>query len=103
MGTRPTDDPLLRRAVGFDAARSRRGGRRARCGREVIGRKLAVPVKSIPAEQAVEHFGFLGSLLSLDNPASSSLTRELTGWQPTRPGPLEDIEADFYYQEPLTA
>lgn len=66
---------------------------------EVIGRHLDVPVGAIPVDQANEHFGFLGQLVALDIPASSAITRELTGWQPTRPGLLEDLEAHFYYRE----
>lgn len=66
---------------------------------ELIGRHLGVPTESIPADQAIGHFGFIGGMLSLDIPASSAITRELTGWQPTRPGLLEDLEADFYYRD----
>lgn len=65
---------------------------------EVIGRHLGVPTESVPADQAVEHFGFIGNLLAVDIPASSAITRELTGWQPTHPGLLEDLEQDFYYR-----
>jgi nucleoside-diphosphate-sugar epimerase len=64
-----------------------------------IGRHLDLPTESIPADQAIGHFGFVGGMLALDIPASSTLTRELTGWQPTRPGLLEDLDADFYYRE----
>jgi nucleoside-diphosphate-sugar epimerase len=70
---------------------------------EVIGRHLGVPVESITPEQAMEHFGFLGMMVGLDIPASSAITRELTGWQPTHPGLIEDLEADFYYREPAAA
>ena len=63
---------------------------------EVIGRHLDLPVVSIAPEQAAEHFTWLAGLLAIDSPASSALTRELLGWQPTharahrrpRPGPL---------------
>ena len=49
-----------------------------------------------PAEDAAEHFSWLAGFLGVDSPASSTLTRELLGWQPTqsrahrrpRPGPL---------------
>ena len=46
---------------------------------EVIGRHLDLPVVAISAEDAGEHFGWLGGFLAADSPASSALTRELTG------------------------
>jgi len=64
---------------------------------EVIGRHLDIPVASIDPERAGEHFGWLGGFLSLDVPASSSLTRELLGWQPTRPGLLDDLDKGHYF------
>ena len=42
---------------------------------EVIGRHLEVPVVSVPADEASEHFGWLAGFLSADNPVSSVLTR----------------------------
>jgi nucleoside-diphosphate-sugar epimerase len=65
---------------------------------EVIGRHLGVPVESVSPEQAMEHFGFLGMMVGLDIPASSAITRDLTGWRPTHPGLVEDLEQDFYYR-----
>jgi nucleoside-diphosphate-sugar epimerase len=64
---------------------------------EVIGRHLDLPVISIPADQASEHFGFLAGFLAADNPASSMLTRELLGWQPTHPGLIEDLDKGHYF------
>ena len=40
---------------------------------EVIGRHLDVPMRSISSEEADAHFGFLGALVSLDNPTSNAL------------------------------
>ena len=57
---------------------------------EVIGRHLDVPVVSVPAGEASEHFGFLAGFLAACNPVSSRLTRELLGWQPAHPGLIED-------------
>ena len=57
---------------------------------EAIGRRLGVPVASIPAED----FGFLGGFAGLDNPASSTITRDLLGWAPTHPGLLADLTED---------
>ena len=67
---------------------------------EVIGRHLDVPVISIPAGQATEHFTWLGGFIGLDAPASSALTRELMGWQPTQPGLIEDLDKGHYFQNP---
>ncbi len=67
---------------------------------EVMGRHLDVPVVSIPAEQAAERFGFLAGFIGLDAPASSALTRELLGWQPTQPGLIEDLDKGHYFDAP---
>src|SRR6266566_9098377 len=64
---------------------------------EVIGRHLDVPVVSVPAGQASGHFGFLAGFLAADNPVSSTLTRELLGWQPAHPGLIEDLDNGHYF------
>lgn len=64
---------------------------------EVIGRQLDVPVRSVPADEVGDHFGFLAMFLGLDSPATSTLTREATGWAPTGPGLLEDLEKGHYF------
>ncbi len=66
---------------------------------EVIGRHLHVPAVPISPEDAGEHFGFLGGFLAADIPASSALTREQMGWQPTHPGLIDDLEAGHYFQQ----
>jgi nucleoside-diphosphate-sugar epimerase len=58
----------------------------------VIGRRLKVPVVSISKDQAAAHFGWLGMFADYDMPASSALTRERLGWQPTGPGLIADLE-----------
>jgi nucleoside-diphosphate-sugar epimerase len=60
---------------------------------EVIGRHLGLPVQPRPAED----FGFLGTVLSVDQPASAELTRELLGWHPAGPGLLEDLDQGHYF------
>ena len=65
---------------------------------EVIGRHLEVPVVAISPKNAAEHFGWLAGFLALDSPASSTLTRELLGWQPTNPGLIEDLDEGHYFQ-----
>lgn len=54
----------------------------------VIGRRLGLPVRSVPQES----FGPLGAIFAADQPSSSAITRQLFGWQPTRPSLLEDLE-----------
>ncbi|MFD5813456.1 SDR family oxidoreductase [Streptomyces sp. NPDC127038] len=65
---------------------------------EVIGRRLDVPVRSVPAEEAAEHFTWLSGFIGLDSPASSTLTRELLGWDPTGPGLIEDLDKGHYFR-----
>jgi nucleoside-diphosphate-sugar epimerase len=65
---------------------------------DVIGRHLEVPVVSVSPEDAAEHFTWLGGFLGLDAPASSVLTRELLGWQPTQPGLIDDLDQGHYFQ-----
>ena len=62
-----------------------------------IGHGLDLPVVSIPAAEAGEHFGWIGQFFGADAPASSQLTRRLLGWEPTRPGLLEDLDAGSYF------
>jgi nucleoside-diphosphate-sugar epimerase len=65
---------------------------------EVIGRHLDIPVVSVSAEDAGEHFTWLGGFLGLDAPASSTWTRELLGWEPTHPGLIADLDQGHYFQ-----
>ncbi|WRZ88483.1 SDR family oxidoreductase [Streptomyces sp. NBC_01007] len=65
---------------------------------EVIGRHLDLPTRSVPAEDAAEHFTWLAGFIGLDNPASSGPTRELLGWHPTQPGLLEDLDKGHYFR-----
>ncbi|GLY34120.1 3-beta hydroxysteroid dehydrogenase [Amycolatopsis sp. NBRC 101858] len=59
---------------------------------EVAGRRLGLPVTSVEADE----LGFLGAILAIDQPASSTTTQELLGWQPTHPGLLDDLEKGYY-------
>jgi nucleoside-diphosphate-sugar epimerase len=68
---------------------------------EVIGRHLNLPVVSIPGERAGEHFGWLARFLAADCPASSALTRNLLGWQPSHPGLIDDLEQGHYFAAPV--
>jgi nucleoside-diphosphate-sugar epimerase len=63
---------------------------------ESIGRGLEVPVVSLTAEEAGPHFGWLAPFAGMDLPASSALTRERTGWRPTGPALLADLQRMRY-------
>jgi nucleoside-diphosphate-sugar epimerase len=63
---------------------------------EAIGAALGVPVVSVPAERAEEHFGWIGRIFAMDLPASAELTRERFGWTPTYPTLAQDIAAGAY-------
>lgn len=63
-----------------------------------IGRHLNLPAVAIPADQADAHFGFLGGLVTLDNPTSSALTQQLLGWRPVHPGLIADLGEDHYFK-----
>ena len=54
----------------------------------VIGRRLSLAVKAVPQET----FGPFGPIFTMDQPASSTHTREILGWAPTHPSLLEDVE-----------
>ncbi|MBS2962246.1 SDR family oxidoreductase [Actinocrinis puniceicyclus] len=64
-----------------------------------IGRKAALPVTSIAAQDAAERFAFLGGLVGVDNPTSSEVTRKLLGWEPEHPGLIEDLEHGHYFAQ----
>ncbi|MFF7144652.1 SDR family oxidoreductase [Streptomyces nodosus] len=53
-----------------------------------IGRRLGLPVESVPTET----YGPLGPIFTADQPSSSTHTRQTLGWQPKHVGLLEDLE-----------
>ena len=58
---------------------------------EVLGEGLGLPVKSLSAAEAAEHFGWLGPFAGMDMPASSAWTRDRLGWTPKGPSLVEDL------------
>jgi nucleoside-diphosphate-sugar epimerase len=58
---------------------------------EVIGAGLKIPVKTITPDEAPAYFGLLANLATLDLAASSALTRQQLGWNPTGPDLLTDL------------
>ncbi|WP_220209877.1 SDR family oxidoreductase [Reticulibacter mediterranei] len=66
---------------------------------EIIGRHLSIPVASLPVEQAVEHFGWIGTFFAKDCAASSTLTQQRLGWHPVRSSLLEDLDQGHYFKQ----
>ena len=64
---------------------------------EVFAAHLGVPAVSVTPGQAGEYLGFLGGFWGIDSPASAQITRELLGWQPTRPGLIADLKKGHYF------
>ncbi len=62
---------------------------------EAIGSALGLPAEPRPRE----HFGWFANFAAADAPASSVLTRELVGWEPTGPTLLSDIVRPSYFVE----
>jgi nucleoside-diphosphate-sugar epimerase len=60
-----------------------------------IGRKLGVAVASKSRDEAVAHFGVFASVVGTDQPASSTQTRDLLGWQPREVGLFADLDANL--------
>jgi nucleoside-diphosphate-sugar epimerase len=62
-----------------------------------IGRHLSVPVTGISPEEAEAHFGLFALFARIDVVASSALTQQRFGWQPTRPGLIADLDEGHYF------
>ena len=63
---------------------------------DAIGRRFELPATVISPEEAGARFGFLGQFVALDMPASSAITRQRLGWEPTGPTLIQDIAAGAY-------
>jgi len=66
---------------------------------EAIGQQLNIPVVSIAAEAAAEHFGWFSHMAAIDCPASSKWTQEQLNWKPLHATLLTDIENGIYTQK----
>lgn len=62
-----------------------------------IGEHLRLPVVSVAPHDATGHFGPVAGMFQADVPASSAITRKLTGWQPEGPGILTSLRDDRLY------
>ena len=54
-----------------------------------------MPVESITPEEAPEYFGWMAGLATIDLAASSALTGQQLGWNPTGPDLLTDLKSHF--------
>lgn len=59
---------------------------------ETIANRLSLPAVSISPEEADAHFGWMAAFARLDLTASSTITRNLLGWEPVGPGLISDLE-----------
>ena len=64
---------------------------------EVIGKRLNLLVKSVEPAQAHQLFDFMGMFMMLDSPTGNVITKQVTGWNPTRPGLVEDLATSETY------
>lgn len=80
---------------GVDGARYNAIGEEGVSAREIaesISRGMNIPAKSITAEEAAAHFGWMTMFAGLDMRASSTLTQERLGWKPTGPSLIHDLD-----------
>jgi nucleoside-diphosphate-sugar epimerase len=72
---------------------------------EAIGSRLGLPAVSVPVDVLMlpGYFGMFTNLVTLDLPASSLITRQTLGWEPTEPGLFADLDNGHYFSGQLTA
>jgi nucleoside-diphosphate-sugar epimerase len=63
---------------------------------EAIGRALDLPVASVPSDEVLDHFGWIGQFFAMDLLSSSTMTQQLLGWTPTGPTLIDDIDNGAY-------
>src|SRR3984957_6298434 len=64
---------------------------------ESVGRHLNLPTKSITADEAPEHFGFLAPFTVVDDATSSERTQKILDWHPVQKGLLADLDEGQYF------
>ena len=64
-----------------------------------IGNRLNLPATSVPVDVLMlpGYFGSLTNLVTLDLPATSLITRQTLGWEPTEPNLLADLDNGHYF------
>jgi hypothetical protein len=70
----------------------------------VISHGLGLPLLSLSAEEAAEHFGWFAPFLATDAPADSRHTQAILGWSPQHWSLLADLADPGYFRlEPAGA
>jgi nucleoside-diphosphate-sugar epimerase len=64
---------------------------------ETLSRHLGLPTASISPDDAEEHFGWMGRVIGLDTPSTSTITQELLGWRPTHRGLIGDLDEGHWF------
>jgi nucleoside-diphosphate-sugar epimerase len=66
---------------------------------DVTGPQVKLPVTAVPCAEAAGHFGWRAPFVSLDNPASSTLTQKQLGWHPVQAALIPDLEEGHYFND----
>ena len=66
---------------------------------ETIGKGLGLPAKSVPEEQATDHFTWLSMFMGINMPATAKITKETVGWEPKKIGLIRDVETGCYFKQ----
>jgi len=66
---------------------------------EAIGSRLGLPAVSVPIDALMlpGYFGMFTNLVTLNLPATSTITRQTLGWEPTQPTLLADLDNGHYF------
>jgi nucleoside-diphosphate-sugar epimerase len=64
---------------------------------EVFASRMNIPAISVTSEHIGEYVGFLAGFWGFDGPATTEVTRALTGWVPTHAGLLADLKDGRYF------
>jgi nucleoside-diphosphate-sugar epimerase len=64
---------------------------------EAIGRGTGLEARSVPEDEIPAYFSFLAGFITLDDPTSNKITREVVGWQPQYPGLIADMDEGHYF------
>ncbi len=72
---------------------------------EAISSRLGLPAVSVPVDALMlpGYFGVFTTVVTLDLPASSLITRQTLGWEPAQPNLLADLDNGHYFSGQLTA